>query len=1004
MVSGALLAAKQQLQEQQLAAGQSQQEIARQQEILQNPNLLRRYRLGYLLAPRYQQERLRLLGSLGEAQQQNLQQQQQLSQFELSQLVPAERTERAYETLNYEIKRTVDRYEGNYISASSINRIKEAFQHAGLNVQKAIDVYKKSSLGTGGSYAIRAPLSSPQGNIIATQYVSAGGSPNIPVVTPTGTSFGYTPPSLPGTPLEQIRLQSIPSEHINPIMSVVPASFSVYTPRTILAVSTNIAGKEISSFGSYIQSSLNEAKQEFESDFPYEIAIKTIPLPSAIPISLTIRKKITKEKAKEVLQKSSDEIIGSFIKGETGLPISEVAEFYPPIFATRLIGLGLQLGGNIFQRKVSVPSVSETKTNLFTFVKENPITTSLILGTVGYIGGKKGLEYLGKETLIKLPKIPPKAVESTDIKAFELEGERFLKGNFVVGQIQAPQKAIVINKAALLRTTAFRPNEVPTELLDYIYARKGKSIQLPKRFAEIPDLEQQLVLTFPTSRILESPARISLLIVPNLALGTGVKTGEIIGRYEKGKLIPEALGATIKASANRIEPIEIFKIEGKVTKTEETRKIFLKNLDSETSVAFQKLVQVYGYPANPSQFAKGEIITTSLGKITKQGAIIPAKLGKTINIQELTFLTQSKFLGEAEKEFGIVEIERLTERIAGQDITLPIVRQKVRPISLLSGETKVTTVRLTPQSSKIEFQRGFKPKLTPKQILQRQQELTSTTLVKGSLKLRNKLTSRKIQALPKTVVTTTFPKSTSAYAGLGLYERTAGGLLPSDLQQQGQISSEVSKSTSSFVSPTANVYIELVRTSQVGKEISKEITKDVTKEIAKEIPKEIAKEQTKQTTKTLLKELLKELPKTTTKETPLEIPRLSPRDEFFLISGKGKSRLRRKRTSKAYSVLLKRRGKYTPVYTGIPRGRALKFGSDLATRELSRQFKIVEAGVTESEDIAFRPSPKIFRTYKVRRGKQIPLSPDQFIQRISANLQTSEEKALIKQAKYFKRR
>lgn len=105
------------------------------------------------------------------------------------------------------------------------------------------------------------------------------------------------------------------------------------------------------------------------------------------------------------------------------------------------------------------------------------------------------------------------------------------------------------------------------------------------------------------------------------------------------------------------------------------------------------------------------------------------------------------------------------------------------------------------------------------------------------------------------------------------------------------------------------------------------------------------------------------------------------------------------RTRAGYILQIRKKGKYRTIATGLPRGQALKLGEERTLRDLSRQFRIIKSGITEAEDIEFRPSETAFRNYKVRAGRQVPLEADRFIQKISANLQTTEEKSLIRQAR-----
>lgn len=134
-----------------------------------------------------------------------------------------------------------------------------------------------------------------------------------------------------------------------------------------------------------------------------------------------------------------------------------------------------------------------------------------------------------------------------------------------------------------------------------------------------------------------------------------------------------------------------------------------------------------------------------------------------------------------------------------------------------------------------------------------------------------------------------------------------------------------------------------------------------------------------------------------------EIPKFPPKSPTRIIS-KPQRKKRREITkpAPAFTIFVKRRGKFVPVGTGLPRGRALQFGAERVRKELSRQFKIVEAGITPMKDIKYKPREDIFRPFKVRKGKKVLLEPDRFIQRTKFALATAEEKELIRQAKILK--
>jgi hypothetical protein len=137
---------------------------------------------------------------------------------------------------------------------------------------------------------------------------------------------------------------------------------------------------------------------------------------------------------------------------------------------------------------------------------------------------------------------------------------------------------------------------------------------------------------------------------------------------------------------------------------------------------------------------------------------------------------------------------------------------------------------------------------------------------------------------------------------------------------------------------------------------------------------------------------------------PITTPGIIPidvqisRNLFFGLERRKKLTLRQ---ASAYAVAIKRRGKFIPVATNLTRGEALFRGANITLKNLARTFKIIPTGRTKEvfgmeED--FMPKEAQFRGYKVRKGKRIQ-TPNMFIQRSIANLQSREEKFAIAQAK-----
>jgi len=119
---------------------------------------------------------------------------------------------------------------------------------------------------------------------------------------------------------------------------------------------------------------------------------------------------------------------------------------------------------------------------------------------------------------------------------------------------------------------------------------------------------------------------------------------------------------------------------------------------------------------------------------------------------------------------------------------------------------------------------------------------------------------------------------------------------------------------------------------------------------------------------------------------------------FFSVPGKPKYK-KVKIAKPSYSVLIKRRGRFSTFRSGLPQGLALRATSNILLKNLARTGKIVQTGETFQEDINFKPSRNLFRTYQIRKGVKKPLAPFTYIQRTKSLLQTPEEKIAIKESK-----
>lgn len=99
-----------------------------------------------------------------------------------------------------------------------------------------------------------------------------------------------------------------------------------------------------------------------------------------------------------------------------------------------------------------------------------------------------------------------------------------------------------------------------------------------------------------------------------------------------------------------------------------------------------------------------------------------------------------------------------------------------------------------------------------------------------------------------------------------------------------------------------------------------------------------------------------------------------------------------------FDVFVKRYGKLKKVASNLPRGMALKFGSETTVRNLGATFMLEPAGTTTQEDINYTPNRKVFRDYVIKKGQRIKLE-NAFIQKRGTRLGSPEERSEILSAK-----
>jgi len=187
---------------------------------------------------------------------------------------------------------------------------------------------------------------------------------------------------------------------------------------------------------------------------------------------------------------------------------------------------------------------------------------------------------------------------------------------------------------------------------------------------------------------------------------------------------------------------------------------------------------------------------------------------------------------------------------------------------------------------------------------------------------------------------------------------------------------------------------ELSLTKEQTKQMQKQkyeqlqIRKQLERQLQKQIQEQ--RQQLRETTQQITKPRL--APKPTFLPTRTPPP---PQSQVFSRSLAQKLRAR----LQLFDVLIKRQGKYFEIKTGVTKEKAIKLGEKLARFTLAASFKLKPTGKFISGiEKEYKPSPEVFRAYKILKGKKIPLELE-WIQKSKYRLSSFGEVKEIQKAK-----
>lgn len=643
-------------------------------------------------------------------------------------------------------------------------------------------------------------------------------------------------------------------------------------------------------------------------------------------------------------------------------------------------------------------------------------------------GGYRGAKYLREEVVVtRFPK-PKPIIKSDTVLVNILQGEKGLDiAEFNIIAAKGAEKAFFAKRYEVLLN----------KFLNYGPAGKVSELSV-----------DELLLKFPGGKVKEiaPPSVVVSKTEPFI-----VKNGEIIGPLRKNNLGVDIF--TLRGTPNRIEPLTVSKLTGTIRKnSQEIDKINREMLDALNRKSLEELEKIgsgkginikRNYPKE-TKLETGEVSVKDIAKVTKTDIkILP--YGRRTARGEVTAIQEpGRSVSFAEREFGLKEYEELKDSLAVVDTTMPrLPAEKItkdlylnkyvedlleineyspkirfrtrtpKDVTIMHGITKRYLVELPAPSTPNFIEKFIKPSRdqTLKQI-ETQNNLKAINELKAAALLK---ISKGINKLPKAVKAIQEPSLAlpkSSYAGLGLYERTEGMIIghPSKENQRSITKGNFRNSfiareeiTNKQVNPVVSKDI----IKSVNREISRSIPREIAREIIKEIPREVPREIIKQTPREIVKPVIKPIQKPSIKPLPrITPPRSPPRKPtppktpppFKLGFDPGKSLGRN--LIPGYKTFIKKRGKEVLLPGIRSKGEALMFGEKIARNTLAATFGIKKTlnriyGKASSYNI----NKNLFRTYRVNRGKRLPLL-DTFIQRRNKRLSSLPERRAIQRVRF----
>lgn len=552
------------------------------------------------------------------------------------------------------------------------------------------------------------------------------------------------------------------------------------------------------------------------------------------------------------------------------------------------------------------------------FVKENPLTTGLIIATVGYTAGKTGKRYLEKEITVELPEVEGLTKTSSRVRRLELLDNTVDLADFEVDTYVPPRRFFTVKKVDLFEARAVSRSfggGKGEALLDTIStSSKSGKVKLPKEFKDINEADVRAL--FRDVEIKVTAPKYIKTVSNNLV----IRRGTIIGQLRGNKVRPIARAYTKVASPSRVTQFESI-IRGTVSKPILLKDLKLSTLDPLSKRATKRLIQELGLGySKEAEFATGAIITR-----TSRGNRRNIFRGNTRSIDRLIFISERKASVDFEREFGLVNLEKRGEKVGAIDISRP--RQKLgkRNFKILEGETQIKTYRL-PSFNEQSFSEVRSPKSRLKS--QRRTTTTSTSQLVQGIETSLAKVNKSFAKIPKAVTTKTSKTSTTARVRASSFAlldnqttRSSNRSKYRESVYAAQPSFSATRNLDKLLAKEVNRFNQIPREALITREIQKQRTRQISRETARFVQPNIVKS-----------------PPGRGRINP-PFPRIRfPKDLYPKISRGNKSKVKR---NKKYKYKEKPYLSYAPDFSSIVLGIKIKADN----KELKRLAKIGSPGI-----------------------------------------------------------